>query len=72
MAAGRQERETVGDGPFQLEPSATKQCPVPLIEAELATVRAYEIENRANGLAWSEPQTAAQLLQKQCGALGGP
>ena len=71
VAAGRQEREAVGDSTLEVAAAAAEERAVTLVEPELATVHADEVEHRTQRLVFGDPQATAQLLQKQRGALGG-
>jgi hypothetical protein len=51
--------------------SRARQRAEPLIEAELATLVPNEIERGERRLALGQPQTTAELLQENGGALDG-
>jgi len=71
VAAGGQERELLLHGALELPAGAAEQRPVAAVEAELATVRAHEVEDRAEPLARRAAQAPAELLEEQRGALRG-
>ena len=70
MAAGGQEREAVSTARSRSRRRAAEQRAVAQVEAELAAVRADEVEHGADGLVRRHAQAAAELLQEQGGALG--
>lgn len=71
VAAGGQERELLRHGALELPAGAAEQGPVAAVEAELAAMRAHEVEDRAEPLARCAAQAPAELLEEQGGALGG-
>src|SRR4051794_12339542 len=70
MTAGRQEGEAVLNRPLKLATAATEQRAIAAVEAELATVHAHEVEDRARRFVPGLPQPAAELLEEEDGAFG--
>src|SRR4051794_36834580 len=72
MTSGRQEREAVPDLTLDVPPTSSEECPESPIEPKLLAVQADEIENRADRLPVSTPQSSSKLLEEQCRTVRWP
>ena len=72
VATGRQKGEARVDLPFEILPRPPEEGPEAPVVAKLLAVLADEVEHRADRLPIEPPQTAAELLEEEGGAVGGP
>ena len=70
VATGREEREALLDLSLEVAATATQEGAETAVEAELLSMMAHEIENRALQLAVTLAQPSSQLLEEQRGTVG--
>ena len=71
LAAGRQEREALLDVALQVLARRAGERPEAQVSTEFAAVMPNEVEGGEHGLAFGEPESAAELLEEEGWALGG-
>jgi hypothetical protein len=72
VAASREERELELDGALDVASGTSEQGPEASVEPELLAVCADEVQDRAERLVLRLSESAAELLEEQGRALGGP
>ena len=72
VTTGGKERELELHGTLDVSSRTAEQCPEAAVESELLAVRADEVQDGADRLAWCLAEPATELLQEQRGALGWP